>query len=236
VFGEGGRPYYNSAVQTFCHQLANGEEMAINGKGELELLHAQDIAAAIVDAFERDHQGELRLRGRKLSVAEAAGKLIGMHRSYSGGVIPDLRDRFDLQLFNTLRSSMYPAFYPKELKLHTDERGTLFEGIKNLNGGQAFFSTTKPGVTRGNHYHYNKVERFLVVRGRAVIRVRRLLEDHVEEFSVSGDAPAYVDIPTLHTHSITNTGEEELLTLFWSHEIFDPEAPDTYFEPVLRDA
>ncbi|SFU95596.1 NAD-dependent epimerase/dehydratase family protein [Halomonas korlensis] len=233
VFGEGGRPHYNSAVHTFCHQLAAGEELAINGSGQLELLHAQDIAAAIVAAFERGQTGELRLEGRTMSVASAAGKLVDMHRSYTGDVIPDLRDRFDLQLFNTLRSFLYPHYYPKALTLHSDERGALFEGVKNRNGGQAFLSTTKPGITRGNHYHFYKVERFLVVKGEAVIRIRRLLDDKVEEFHVSGEAPAYVDMPTLHTHSITNTGDEELLTMFWSHEIFDPEKPDTYFEPVL---
>jgi UDP-2-acetamido-2,6-beta-L-arabino-hexul-4-ose reductase len=234
VFGEGGKPHYNSALHTFCHQLAAGEELAINGTGQLELLHAQDIARAMVEAFERGHSGELRLEGRTMSVASAAGKLIDMHRSYTSDVIPDLRDPFDLQLFNTLRSFLYPRYYPKALTLHSDDRGALFEGVKNRNGGQAFLSTTKPGITRGNHYHFNKVERFLVVKGQAVIRIRRLLDDHVEEFHVSGDAPAYVDMPTLHTHSITNTGDEELLTMFWSHEIFDPEKPDTYFEPVLN--
>lgn len=233
VFGEGGRPYYNSAVHTFCHQLAVGEELAINGTGQLELLHAQDIAAAITAAFERGHIGELRLEGRMMSVASAAGKLTDMHRSYTGNVIPDLRDPVELQLFNTLRSFLYPSFYSKALTLHSDDRGALFEGVKNRNGGQAFLSTTKPGITRGNHYHFYKVERFLVVKGQAVIRIRRLLDDQVEEFHVSGDAPAYVDMPTLHTHSITNTGDEELLTMFWSHEIFDPVNPDTYFEPVL---
>ncbi|WP_280551796.1 NAD-dependent epimerase/dehydratase family protein [Halomonas sp. 25-S5] len=234
VFGERGRPHYNSAIHTFCHQLAQGEELAINGGGQLELLHAQDIAVATVAAFERGQSGELRLQGRLMSVAAAAGKLVDMHRSYTGDVIPDLRDAFDLQLFNTLRSFLYPGYYPKALKLHSDDRGALFEGVKNRNGGQAFLSTTRPGITRGNHYHFNKVERFLVVKGQAVIRIRRLLDDHVQEFHVSGDAPSYVDMPTLHTHSITNTGDEELLTMFWSHEIFDPENPDTYFEPVLN--
>lgn len=234
VFGEGGRPYYNSAVHTFCHQLANDEDLSINGKGELELIHAQDVASAVVDAFERGRVGETRLRGRRLSVAEAAGKLIGMHRSYLGSVIPDLRDPFDLRLFNTLRHSLYPAFYPRRLELRTDERGSLFEAVKNRNGGQAFLSTTRPGITRGNHYHFRKVERFLVVKGEAVIRIRPVLGERVDEFHVSGDVPAYVDMPTLHTHSISNTGDDELLTLFWSHELFDPIGPDTYVEPVLK--
>lgn len=234
IFGENGRPFYNSVVFTFCRQIVDGGSLSVNAQGMVELVHAQDVAAAIVDAYERGHSGELRVNGRPISVAEVAGSLTAMYQSYSMGIIPDLRERFDLQLFNTLRSFIYPTFYPKALDLHRDDRGTLFEAVKNRNGGQAFLSTTKPGITRGNHYHFNKVERFLVVRGQAVIRIRRLLDDHVEEFHVSGDAPAYVDVPTLHTHSITNTGDGELMTLFWSHDIFDPGQPDTYFEPVLR--
>jgi UDP-2-acetamido-2,6-beta-L-arabino-hexul-4-ose reductase len=235
VFGEGGRPYYNSAILTFCHQVATDQELTINGAGQLELVHAQDVASSIVGLMERGESGERRVRGRVMGVAEAADRLIAMYRSYSNDIIPDLRDRLDLQLFNTLRSFMFPRFYPKALKLQTDERGALFEIVKDRNGGQAFLSSTKPGITRGNHYHFTKLERFLVIQGEAVIRVRSLLDDHVEEFHVTGDAPAYVDMPTLHTHSITNVGRGELLTMFWSNEIFDPANPDTYFEPVLKD-
>ncbi|ERP91177.1 capsular polysaccharide biosynthesis protein CapF [Alcanivorax sp. P2S70] len=235
VFGEGGRPFYNSAVFTFCQQIVEGESLSINAGGMLELLHAQDICSRIVEAVERKQTGELRLKGRAISAAEVAGKLAAMHASYTGHVVPDLRDSFDLQLFNTLRSFLYPAHYPCDLTLHTDNRGSLFEAVKADNGGQAFLSTTKPGITRGNHFHFGKVERFLVIRGEAIIRLRRLFSDEVTEFRVSGDAPVYIDMPTLHTHSITNVGEGELMTLFWSHEIFDPEAPDTYFLPVVQD-
>ncbi|WP_414430000.1 NAD-dependent epimerase/dehydratase family protein [Alcanivorax sp. IL3] len=235
VFGECGRPFYNSAVFTFCHQIVQGEPLSINGSGKLELLHTQDICARIVEAVAKGETGELRLKGRPIPVAEVAGKLIAMYDSYTGNVIPDLRDRFELQLFNTLRSFMYPDAYPTELTLHTDNRGSLFEAVKTDNGGQAFLSTTKPGITRGNHFHFAKVERFLVIRGEADIRLRRLFDDEVKEFRVSGDKPVYVDMPPLHTHSITNVGDDELMTLFWSHEIFDPEAPDTYFLPVLPD-
>ncbi|WP_375177555.1 polysaccharide biosynthesis C-terminal domain-containing protein [Marinobacter mobilis] len=235
VFGEGGRPFYNSAVFTFCHQIVTGEPMSISASGMLELLHAQDICSRIVESVERGQTGELRLKGRAISAAEVAGKLSAMHESYTGHVVPDLRDAFDLQLFNTLRSFLYPKHYPCDLVLHTDPRGSLFEAVKADNGGQAFLSTTKPGITRGNHFHFGKVERFLVIRGEAVIRLRRLFDGEVTEFRVSGDKPVFVDMPTLHTHSITNVGDSELMTLFWSHEIFDPEAPDTYFLPVLQD-
>jgi UDP-2-acetamido-2,6-beta-L-arabino-hexul-4-ose reductase len=233
AFGECGRPFYNSVVFTFCQQIVMGESLKVQAGGRLELLHAQDISARIVDALERVETGEVRLKGRAISVADLAGRLVAMHDSYTNDIIPDLRERFDLQLFNTLRSFLYPKYYPKSIKVNTDDRGSLFEAVKNRNGGQAFLSTTKPGVTRGNHYHFNKVERFLVIRGQAVIRIRRLFDDVVQEFHVSGHEPVYVDMPPLHTHSISNTGDDELVTLFWSHEIFDPERPDTFFQPVL---
>ena len=119
------------------------------------------------------------------------------------------------------------------LKLNTDPRGTLFEAAKGGGGGQTFLSWTHPGVTRGNHFHLGKVERFLVLEGEAVIRIRRVLDDRLWEYTVSGAAPAAIDMPPLHTHSIENVGAGPLLTLFWTHDIFDPAAPDTYADPVL---
>ena len=114
-----------------------------------------------------------------------------------------------------------------------DSRGVLFEAVKGGGSGQTFMSTTRPGVTRGDHFHLNKVERFLVVSGEATIRIRRVLDNQVWEFPVSGSRPQAVDMPTLCTHSIENTGSEELLTLFWTHEIFEPDTPDTYADTVL---
>lgn len=232
IFGECGKPFYNSVVFTFCRQLIDGESLNINANGMLELIHAQDVSLQFIDCVERSLTGTHRLKGEKISVPELAGRLSAMHDSYRDDIVPDLRDRLSLQLFNTLRSFFYPDFYPGQLVLNSDERGTLFEAVKNRNGGQAFLSTTKPGITRGNHFHFSKVERFLVVRGQAVIRIRRLFHDEVKEFYVSGDNPVFIDMPCLHTHNITNIGNDELMTLFWSHEIFDPEYPDTYFQPV----
>jgi UDP-2-acetamido-2,6-beta-L-arabino-hexul-4-ose reductase len=151
---------------------------------------------------------------------------------YAGHVFPDVRDDFDRDLFNTFRSYLYPHRYPTALTLHEDPRGCLFEAVKTHNGGQTFLSTTKPGITRGNHYHTRKIERFLVVSGQAEIRLRRVFDSEVQVFKVSGDQPAYVDMPTLHTHNITNTGSSDLITLFWTHEFYDPNMPDTFFELV----
>lgn len=232
VYGEGGRPFYNSVVSTFCHQLASGEEPAIIQDGRLELVHAQAVAREVAGAVQQRVSGEVRMAGSSLSVSDLLHTLQRFDRSYRGHLIPELRHEVDLNLFNTYRSYLYPRHYPVTLPLHGDARGNLFEAVKSLNGGQCFISTTKPGVTRGNHYHTRKVERFLVLGGEAVIRIRKLFTKDTVEFKVAGSVPQYVDMPTFCTHNITNTGREDLTTLFWAHEIYDPQRSDTIREPV----
>jgi UDP-2-acetamido-2,6-beta-L-arabino-hexul-4-ose reductase len=232
IYGEGGRPFYNSVVATFCHQLASREEPKIIQDSQLELVHAQSVARAIVVAVEGRTSGEVRVRGDQLSVSECLLKLQSFDRSYRGHLIPELKTDMDLDLFNTYRSYLYPRYYPVTIQLHSDTRGHLYEAVKSLHGGQCFISTTKPGITRGNHYHTRKLERFVVLNGDAVIRIRKLLTGDIVEFKVSGAAPQYIDMPTFCTHDITNTGHGDLTTLFWAHEIFDPERSDTIREPV----
>jgi UDP-2-acetamido-2,6-beta-L-arabino-hexul-4-ose reductase len=241
VFGEFGRPFYNSVVSTFCHQLAAGEEPRIDVDGELELLHAQTAAAALVDFALSGQDGRRRIGGARLRVSALLSLLKELHGDYANQIVPDLGgpgggpvSELRLRLFNTLRSYLYPSRYPVRLELHSDPRGSLFEGLKARGQGQVFLSTTVPGVTRGNHFHLRKCERFLVVRGEAEIRLRRLFADEVRTFRVGGEGPCYVDMPTLYTHSITNVGTGELLTLFWTSEMFDPKDPDTFAEPVVR--
>lgn len=232
VFGEGGRPFYNSVVATFCHQLVVGETPQIIEDREIELVHAQEVATRILDTVQRGVTGDVLLSGRSVKVSEVLRRIEDLLAQYRQHVLPSFSDVFDLRLFNTLRYYLFPRHYPVRLEMRRDPRGSLFEAVRTVHGGQCFLSTTRPGITRGNHYHYAKVERFLVAQGAARIRIRRLLTSEVTEFDVSGDTPAYVDIPTLHTHDITNTGESDLLTLFWAHEFYDPRRPDTYPEPV----
>jgi UDP-2-acetamido-2,6-beta-L-arabino-hexul-4-ose reductase len=232
VFGECGKPFYNSVVSTFCHQLANGLQPEIHKDSELELLHAQHVARKILEIASEGKGGTVRVRGVTMTVKELLSKLTLLAKQYQGHVISDLREGISLDLFNTYRSYLFPVHYPATIKVHTDERGGLFEAVKTIHGGQCFVSSTRPGVTRGNHYHTRKFERFLVVQGTAKIRVRKVFETAVAEFEVRGESPQFVDIPTLHTHNITNTGDSDLITLFWAHEIFDPAQPDTVPEPV----
>lgn len=234
VFGEGGRPFYNSAVSTFCHQLAVGEEPTIIQDATIELVHAQQVAAKVHAVLSEGTTGDVVMTGVKMTVSEVLATLQHMATLYGEFVVPDLRERFDAYLFNTYRSYLFPSAYLMTPELHADARGHLFEAVRTLNGGQAFFSTTRPGITRGNHYHLRKFERFCVIRGEAVIRLRKLFSDEVHEYAVSGERPQFIDMPTLYTHDITNTGRDDLITAFWSSEFFDKADPDTFAEDVLQ--
>lgn len=232
VFGECGKPFYNSVVSTFCFQIANRQEPKIVNDITTEQVHAQQVARTIYGIINTYKVGNINLDGTHINVSELLIKITNFANLYQQHIIPDLRNEFDLYLFNTYRSYLYPDKYPISAALNIDNRGTLFEAVKSLNGGQTFISTTKPGITRGNHYHTKKFERFFVISGQAEIRIRKLFSNKIETFSVNGEMPQYIDIPTLHTHNITNIGNGELITLFWSHEIFNPACPDTYAEIV----
>lgn len=234
IFGECARPFYNNVTATLIHQIIHDEETTVNPDGQVQLLHAGAAAQIAIDAVTQKMSGTLTPDGHPMGIPALLEKLQGFHNSYLNNIYPDLTDPFDLALFNSYRAASYPDSWPRKLTLHTDPRGTLFEAVKGGGGGQTFLSTTVPGVTRGDHFHLAKVERFLVIGGDAIIRMRKVLSDEVWEFKVSGDAPSPVDMPTLHTHSIENVGDTPLLTLFWTHDLFDPQNPDTFADKVLK--
>lgn len=233
IFGECARPRYNNVTATLIDVLLKGEQPELSPDGQVELLHAGAAAQLAIDAAVSGQSAEVRPEGRKLSIPALFDALKAIHGAYSDDLFPALSDDFTLQLFNSYRAATYPGGWPRALQLRSDARGTLFETAKGGGGGQTFLSWTHPGVTRGDHFHLEKVERFVVLQGEAVIRIRRVLTDELVEFSVSGKTPVAVDMPTLHTHSIENVGTEPLLTLFWAHEVFDPSNPDTFADKVL---
>jgi UDP-2-acetamido-2,6-beta-L-arabino-hexul-4-ose reductase len=152
---------------------------------------------------------------------------------FEKGIIPNLDEPFQRNLFNTFLCYIdHSTFFPFHLKLNTDERGLFVETVRLKSGGQVSFSTTRPGVTRGNHFHTRKAERFAVIKGKARIEIRRIGTDKVLSFQLDGSRPSFVDMPVWYTHNITNIGNEDLYTIFWISEHFDPEAPDTFFEIV----
>lgn len=234
LFGEHGRPNYNSFVPTFVEAVVAGVAPTVQDR-EVSLLHAQDAAQALIDGL-TGPAGSQQPAGTPTRVQQVLNRLIGYWNLYREGDVPALDDALDVNLFNTLRFAVFPAHYPIALATHADDRGRLVETVRSHGGqGQTFVSTTRPGVTRGDHFHLSKIERFVVLSGRARISLRKVLTDEVVSFDVDGDAPAVVDMPTMWVHNLTNIGDTELIALFWTHTLFDPEAPDTYREKVSLD-
>jgi len=232
IFGEGGKPFYNTVTATLCHQIINDEKPTINSGATVELVHAGVVADSMIDAFRCGTSKDQRIAGLEISVESLYEKIEKFHNEFNNGLFPHFHSDFDVQLFNTYRAASFPNTYPRILEMNSDDRGVLFETVKGGGGGQSFISWTKPGVVRGNHYHRYKVERFVVLSGDAEIRVRKLFSNTVHSFIVNGSKPVAIDMPTLHTHNIVNMGSEPLLTMFWAHEVFKPLMPDTYSEPV----
>ncbi|HUS96566.1 MAG TPA: NAD-dependent epimerase/dehydratase family protein, partial [Hyphomicrobiaceae bacterium] len=183
VFGDRGLPYYNSVVATFCHQLAQGEEPQITGDKELNLIYIQELTEVIHDTIMDRPKGVDVMRVRPTAQAPVSRvlSLLQRFKQYYAEkrIVPVLANTFERNLYNTFLTYMEDADYEQHPPLHSDERGSLFEVVKQEEGGQVFFSTTKPGVTRGNHYHTRKMERFCVVQGEALIRLRRIGTDRV---------------------------------------------------------
>lgn len=236
VFGPFGQPEYNSVVATFCHKIARNQTPTIDVDGHLKLIYVGELVEEILR--------EIRSQESKYEVfiphtsESTVSKILALLEDYKlkyqdNGIIPQLENKFETNLFNTFRCYMdIPNHFPVKFTQHTDPRGAFVEVIRLNVGGQVSFSTTVPGITRGNHFHTRKIERFAVIRGKALIQLRLIGTDEVFDFYLDGNEPAYVDMPVWYTHNIKNVGEEELYTIFWINEFYDPNDPDTYFENV----
>jgi UDP-2-acetamido-2,6-beta-L-arabino-hexul-4-ose reductase len=234
LFGEHGRPAYNSFVATFAHEVAHGRHPQVTDDRQVPLLHAQAAARALLEAAGVREDAVVRPAGQPHGIGEVLDLLLAFHATYAeSGELPDLSTPFAVDLFNTYRSHLFPDRFPMSVTVHRDARGDLFETARSHGGtGQAFVSSTHPGQVRGDHYHLRKVERFFVIAGEAEISLRRLLHDDVVTFRLSGDTPSFVDMPTLWVHNIRNVGDSELLTMFWADQLLDAERPDQYPERV----
>jgi len=261
VFGPFGHPYYNSVVATFCHQLTHNETPKIEVDGEVKLIYVGELVAIMVDEIVRTQMTQIKqipttcpdTSGDKISEDQSnqrhqrsiphtttikVSALLSKLKQYKSnyfekGEIPSLDTPFDRNLWNTFLCYIdHESFFPFHLKLNTDNRGSFVETVQLNSGGQISFSTTVPGITRGNHFHTRKAERFAVIKGKAQIELRRIGTDKVMTFDLDGSKPSFVDMPIWHTHNITNIGEEELYTIFWINEHYNPDDGDTYFEKV----
>lgn len=239
VFGKWCRPNYNSVVATFCHSIANDLPIEISDPNrELDLVYVDDVMEAFISEMEkRPKRASVfvdpdPIASYRITLGDLAGRIQKFREMQESLHIPDLSVPFNRQLYATYLSYVPADCWEYGPAIRSDERGNLAELVKSPQFGQIFVSRTEPGVTRGNHYHHTKTEKFIVVSGEGLIRFRRIDGSEILEYPVLGDDYRIVEIPPGYTHSITNTGVTEMITLFWASEPFDPDRPDTYFLKV----
>jgi UDP-2-acetamido-2,6-beta-L-arabino-hexul-4-ose reductase len=236
VFGPFSRPNYNSVVATFCHKLTRNEVPTVEVDIKLRLIYIGELVNEIVKEI-RQGKGNNKVlvpHTSESSVSELLCLLETYKLQYQDkGEIPKINNTFELNLFNTFRCYMdTKAHFPVKFTQHNDSRGSFVEVIRLGVGGQVSFSTTNPKITRGNHFHTRKIERFAVIKGKALIQLRRIGTKEVMDFYMDGNVPSYVDMPIWHTHNIKNIGDEVLYTNFWINEPYISSDADTYFEEV----
>jgi UDP-2-acetamido-2,6-beta-L-arabino-hexul-4-ose reductase len=238
VFGKWSRPEYNSVVATFCHNLAHDLPISISDPArEVDLVHVDDVVTRFLAEIEQpggasDGSAGAEMPSTRITLADLAGRIQVYHDMKSSLTVPDFSVRFNQCLYSTYLSYAEPESWQYGLDAKSDARGDLAEFIKSRHFGQIFVSRTRPGITRGNHYHHTKTEKFLVLAGEGLIRIRQIEAGGVVEWRVRGGDYQVVDIPPGHTHSITNVGKGDMVTLFWASEVFDPDRPDTYYLDV----
>lgn len=235
VYGPFCKPFYNSVVATFCYQLTHKQNPEIHIDQPISLLYVNTLVQKIYEIIKTHETSDMMCipATREVKISELLAKLDNFKGKYMGETtIPDLSDPFDLSLFNTFRSYIEPSYFPVPYEIKADDRGYLFEIVRSLNQGQSFFSTTKPDIERGNHYHRRKVERFTIIKGKAKVQLRRTGTKDIIEYHLDGEHPSYIDMPIHYTHNLVNTGQEELHMLFWTSELYNPDDPDTYYEKV----
>jgi UDP-2-acetamido-2,6-beta-L-arabino-hexul-4-ose reductase len=240
VFGKWCRPNYNSVVATFCHNISRDLPIVISSPArEIEIVHVDDVVAGFISLLNQESgvPGSTFLSIKptfRITLGDLAAKLLGFKAIRETLSQPNLSDPIDRRLFGTYISYLPEEEFDYELMPKEDERGSLAELLKLDGFGQLFISRTDPGITRGNHYHDLKVEKFIVLEGEAVIRFRHLITAEIIEYPVEGREMRVVDIPPGWTHSIENVGTTGMV-VFWASEIFDPARPDTFFAKVRNE-
>ena len=243
VFGKWCRPNYNSAIATFCHNIANGLPIKVNDpEVKLNLVYIDDVLDELLDALcGREHRNK---DGQDIcyvpvsysvKLGEVAGIIESFERLRRDAFIPDVGDELIKKLYSTYLSYLPTEKMSLPLNTKTDDRGSFTELIKAAGFGQVSVNMSKPGITKGQHWHHTKCERFIVVSGHAMIEERRIGagEDEIRRFEVSGEDMRMVEMLPGYTHSITNLSDtEELITVMWANEVFDPDKPETYHEEV----
>ncbi len=237
VFGKWCRPNYNSAVATFCHNIARNLPITVNDPSVvLRLVYIDDVVNELINSLE----GKEAKKGvfcdvqevYSITVGEVADLICSFKNSREERSIPDMSDAFTKKLYSTYLSYLPKDKFSYGLKMNIDDRGSFTEFIRTIDRGQVSVNVSRPGITKGNHWHNTKNEKFLVVSGRGVIRFRNIDSNDAIEYYVSGDKLEVVDIPIGYTHNIENLGDTDMVTIMWSNEPFDARKPDTYYLEV----
>ena len=237
VFGKWSRPNYNSVVSTFCYNVARGLDIQVHdAEAELHLCYIDDVVAEFIRALEGKStcDGEFCKIPIKYSIklGKLAEMIYGFYESRTNLTIINMQDELMKKLYSTYLSYLPERKFSYPLRMNIDHRGSFTEFIKTVDRGQVSVNISKPGITKGNHWHHTKNEKFLVVSGEGIIRFRKIGESEVIEYRVSGKNLEVVDIPVGYTHNIENIGDDDMVTIMWANECYDPEMPDTYFLEV----
>lgn len=236
VFGKWSKPNYNTVIATWCYNITHDLPINVDdGKALLNLVYIDDV----VNSFVKNLQNQTKTSSYcdieviyHKSLEEIASLLHDYKKSRSSLEIPHVGKGFERALYATYLSFLDPSAFSYTLSSFQDDRGTFYEVLKTVDSGQFSLSTTKPGITRGNHYHDTKNEKFLVIKGQAIIQHRHILNDEVITYEVSDKEMKIVEMIPGYTHNITNTGEIDLILLIWANELFDRENTDTHFLKV----
>lgn len=233
IFGKWCRPNYNSAIATFCYNIARDLPITVNDPEVImNLVYIDDVVKELINALEGKENRKEKFCEVPVVYTVKLGKIVDLICSFKKSreelTIPDLSDEFTKKLYSTYLSYLPEDRFSYELKMNTDNRGSFTEFIRTIDRGQVSVNISKPGIIKGNHWHHTKVEKFLVVSGRGVIRFRKIDSDEIIEYYVSGDKLQVIDIPPGYTHNIENLGNTDMVTIMWANEPFDLEKPDTY--------
>ena len=238
VFGPFSKPNYNTFIATFADQIINGIQPKIIDNNTVRLIYVSSLCNHIINVIQNNKSNQIEKIVVPHDFERNVKDILELFNSFNhlyihSGTIPLLSDINDINLFNTFRSYInHSNHFPFRLNQNCDNRGLFVEIMKSSIAGQISFSTTKPGITRGNHFHTRKIERFVVIQGKALIKIRKIDSNEVIDFLLDGRNPSFVDIPIWYTHNMINIGEEDLITMFWINEWYDPNNGDTYFMEV----
>lgn len=240
VFGKWCRPNYNSAIATFCYNIAHGLEIKVNDPTVImNLVYIDDVVDEFIKGIQGNENRISDICQVPVTYTSTLGKIAELIQSFKESrtslQVPDMGNGLEKRLYSTYLSYLPEDEFSYPLKMNEDARGSFTEFIRTPERGQVSVNVSKPGIVKGNHWHHTKNEKFLVVHGRACIQFRKIDSDQVLEYRMSGDKMEVVDIPTGYTHNIINEGEDELVTVMWANEMFDSEHPDTYFLKVDKD-